>query len=134
MPHLLLMLLSLPVCNADGHFLAFEDALFTSCSAVCVTGLVTVVPAAQFNMLGKLLEGRYLIEELIGVGGMANVYKGFDTVEQRTVIAERYTEMHRIFRKYNLAVYDDLLERTYAPEVLDLETNPFDSWCTKWGN
>ena len=56
------------------------------------------------------------------------------TDEQRAVIAERYTEMHRIFRKYNLAVYDDLLERTYAPEVLDLETNPFDSWCTKWGN
>lgn len=58
------VLLSLPVCNADGHFLAFEDALFTSCSAVCVTGLMTVVPAAQFNMLGKLL-----ILFLIQMGG-----------------------------------------------------------------
>ena len=28
------------------------------------------------NLIGKKLDGRYLIESLIGVGGMANVYKG----------------------------------------------------------
>ena len=27
------------------------------------------------NLIGKKLDGRYLIESLIGVGGMANVYK-----------------------------------------------------------
>ena len=37
------------------------------------------------NVVGKMLEGRYLIEDLIGVGGMANVYKGIDTVEDRWV-------------------------------------------------
>ena len=30
------------------------------------------------NLIGKKLDGRYLIESLIGVGGMANVYKGCD--------------------------------------------------------
>ena len=30
------------------------------------------------NLIGKKLDGRYLIESLIGVGGMANVYKGQD--------------------------------------------------------
>lgn len=30
------------------------------------------------NLIGKKLDGRYLIESLIGVGGMANVYKGKD--------------------------------------------------------
>lgn len=30
------------------------------------------------NLIGKKLDGRYLIESLIGVGGMANVYKGRD--------------------------------------------------------
>jgi len=37
------------------------------------------------NILGTSLEGRYLIEELIGSGGMANVYKAFDTMESRPV-------------------------------------------------
>ena len=48
------ILLSLPVCNADGEWLTFIDALFTSCTAVCVTGLVTIVPATQFSLIGKV--------------------------------------------------------------------------------
>ncbi|MCL2033328.1 MAG: Stk1 family PASTA domain-containing Ser/Thr kinase [Oscillospiraceae bacterium] len=35
--------------------------------------------------LGKRLEGRYEIQALIGMGGMANVYKAFDTIDNRTV-------------------------------------------------
>ena len=35
--------------------------------------------------IGKMLEGRYEIRELVGVGGMANVYKGYDMVDNRTV-------------------------------------------------
>lgn len=54
------------------------------------------------------------------------------TEEERAVIAERYTEMHRIFRENNLKVFDDYIAREYAPAELDLETNPFDSWCTLW--
>lgn len=49
------LLLSLPVCNRDGRWLNFADSLFTACSAVCVTGLVTVVPAQQFTLIGKLV-------------------------------------------------------------------------------
>lgn len=30
------------------------------------------------ELIGKKLEGRYLLESLVGVGGMANVYKGRD--------------------------------------------------------
>lgn len=35
--------------------------------------------------LGKRLDGRYEIKEIIGVGGMAVVYKAFDNVENRLV-------------------------------------------------
>ena len=35
--------------------------------------------------IGKKLDGRYEIRELIGVGGMAHVSKAYDVVEARTV-------------------------------------------------
>lgn len=37
------------------------------------------------RFIGKKLDGRYQVGELIGVGGMANVYKGFDILENREV-------------------------------------------------
>ena len=37
------------------------------------------------KMIGMRLKNRYEIQELIGVGGMANVYKALDTIEQRVV-------------------------------------------------
>ena len=35
--------------------------------------------------VGKRLDGRYEIQEIIGVGGMAVVYKAYDNVENRIV-------------------------------------------------
>lgn len=37
------------------------------------------------NYIGKRLDGRYELEEILGVGGMAVVYKAYDTVNNRTV-------------------------------------------------
>lgn len=58
------LILMLPICNANGQWLNFVDALFTACTCVCVTGLVTVVPATQFTLLGKLV-----LLVLIQIGG-----------------------------------------------------------------
>ena len=35
--------------------------------------------------IGKRLDGRYEIKEIIGVGGMAYVYKAYDTIDDRIV-------------------------------------------------
>lgn len=35
--------------------------------------------------IGKRLDGRYVIKEILGVGGMAVVYKAYDNIEDRTV-------------------------------------------------
>ncbi|MGN1443507.1 MAG: protein kinase, partial [Acutalibacteraceae bacterium] len=37
------------------------------------------------NYVGKRLDGRYEIMEIIGVGGMAVVYKAFDNIDNRIV-------------------------------------------------
>ena len=64
------------------------------------------------NVVGKMLEGSYLVENLSGVGGMANVYHGFDTAENRPVaikmLRDEYagnTESLRRFRNESKAIY-----------------------------
>ncbi len=58
-------ILSLPIALREGQHLPYIDALFTSFSAVCVTGLVTVDVAATFTIFG-----RAVIAVLIMLGGM----------------------------------------------------------------
>ena len=57
------ILLYLPISNQEP--IAYLDALFVSASAVCVTGLVTVFPAAQFTLFGKVV-----LLGLIQIGGL----------------------------------------------------------------
>lgn len=87
-------LLSLPVCNADGQWLNYLDALFTSCTAVCVTGLVTIVPGTQFSLLGKVV--LLLLIQLGGLGiivctmGVFLILKKQITIRDRVVIQEGF--------------------------------------------
>ena len=37
------------------------------------------------NYVGKRLDGRYEVQEIIGVGGMSVVYKAYDIVDDRIV-------------------------------------------------
>ncbi len=54
--------------------------------------------------LGKRLDGRYEIREIIGVGGMAVVYKAFDNVENRLVaikiLKEEYLSNQEFLRRF----------------------------------
>ena len=60
------VLLWLPVSNKEP--IQFMDALFTSVSAICVTGLMTITPATQFTIVGKLI-----LMVLIQIGGLGVV-------------------------------------------------------------
>ncbi len=60
------VILYLPISQAEGVKVSFIDALFTSTSAVCVTGLVTVTAATTYNLFGKTI-----IMLLIQIGGLS---------------------------------------------------------------
>ena len=86
------ILLWLPVCNREP--IQFIDALFTSVSSVCVTGLVTITPAAQFTLPGQVI--LLLLIQVGGLGVIACVTAFFlllrkrITVRERVVIQETY--------------------------------------------
>jgi trk system potassium uptake protein TrkH len=58
-------LLALPWASVAGQELSFLDALFTSTSAVCVTGLTVTDTAANFTLFGEVI-----ILLLIQIGGL----------------------------------------------------------------
>lgn len=58
------VLLMLPFSTVSGH-LSFIDALFTSTSAICVTGLIVVDTATYFTLVGRII-----IIFLIQLGGL----------------------------------------------------------------
>ncbi|MGG2026506.1 TrkH family potassium uptake protein [Gottfriedia sp. S16(2024)] len=58
-------LLTLPIATKDGEGLSWLNALFTSTSATCVTGLVVVDTGSTFTLFGQ-----FVILSLIQVGGL----------------------------------------------------------------
>jgi len=81
------VLLCLPVSSASGTFTNFIDAYFTSNSATCVTGLVTLDTGTHFSLFGIIV-----IMLLIQVGGLG--YMTFSTflmvlLRKRLFISEK---------------------------------------------
>lgn len=58
------IILKLPISN-NGKDIKFIDAFFTSTSAVCVTGLATIIPSEQFSIFGQVV-----LMCLIQIGGL----------------------------------------------------------------
>ena len=59
------LVLMLPVSVKEGAEVPFIDALFTSTSAVCVTGLIAIDTADHFTAFGQ-----GVVAALIQVGGL----------------------------------------------------------------
>lgn len=79
------VLLYLPVSNTRP--IAFMDALFTSVTSVCVTGLVTVTPATQFTVFGKMI--LLLLIQIGGLGVIACAALFFFLLRRRITLRER---------------------------------------------
>lgn len=59
------LILFLPLTHLEGKEVTYMDALFTSISAVCVTGLVVIDISEHFNLFGRIT-----IAMLIQIGGL----------------------------------------------------------------
>ena len=79
------VLLWLPVSNEKS--ISFLDALFTSTSSVCVTGLVTIVPKYQFTITGKVI--LLILIQIGGLGVIACITAFFMLLKRKITVKER---------------------------------------------
>jgi trk system potassium uptake protein TrkH len=126
-------LLMLPKATVDG--ISFIDAMFTSTSAVCVTGLIVVDTATYFTGLGQ-----FIIMLLIQIGGLGILtfasyfsyfFKGGTTYENQFVLSEM-TSSQKLGEVFSTFKYVILI--TFSIELfafiliyLSIETTYFSS-------
>lgn len=94
------ILLNLPIATKNGESIGYINALFTSASAVCVTGLVVVNTAGYWSLFGKVV-----IILLIQMGGL-----GFMTMA--TIVALILGK--RIRLKERLVIKEQLNQETMS--------------------
>ena len=65
------------------------------------------------NYVGKRLDGRYEIQEIIGVGGMSVVYKAYDNVDDRIVavkiLKEEFKDLPDKLVKETMKMWFDMI-------------------------
>jgi trk system potassium uptake protein TrkH len=92
------MLLTTPYAAADGIRLSFLDSLFTSTSAVCVTGLIVQDTAVRFSFFGKIV-----IMLLIQAGGLGIMIMSYFA---SFIVGKKFTIKEKMTMSYLLNVKD----------------------------
>lgn len=92
------LILSLPISSANGEVTSFIDSLFTSTSAVCVTGLVTVDTGTHWNLFGQII-----IMLLIEVGGLG--FMSFTTLIA-IILGKKITLRDRLALQNSMNTFD----------------------------
>ncbi len=128
------LLLMLPISTTEGNAIDFVDALFTSTSAVCVTGLIVVNTGEAFTLFGQIV-----ILLLIQIGGlgfmtMASLFfmaigKRF-SLKERLVIQESFNSdtLQGLIRLVRNAVVIALSVETVGAIVLSFAFVPDFGW------
>jgi len=100
------ILLVLPIASRDGHATSYVDALFTSTTSICVTGLTTVTTIEHWNLFGQIV-----ILGLIQFGGLGVITF---TTSLLLVLHKRITLKDRILIQdaYNLSTLGGLVKLT----------------------
>ena len=109
------ILLNLPIASQDGQSIGFINSLFTSASAVCVTGLVVVNTAEHWTLFGQIV-----IIILIQMGGLgfmtmativAMLMGKKITLKERLVIKEQLNQdtMSGLVRLTRYVIFSTLL-------------------------
>ena len=101
------LLLSLPCAAQNGESIGWFDALFTSTSAVCVTGLVVVDTGTTFNLFGKIV-----LLCLIQVGGLG--FMTFATLLFRLITAPQVVPAHKFA---DISAPHRAVERCNHPDI-----------------
>lgn len=81
------ILLSLPIASQDGKITPFIDCIFTSTSAVCVTGLVILDTGTYWTYFGKTVI--LLLIQIGGLGFMSMATLVFILLGKRITLKER---------------------------------------------
>ena len=81
------LLLTLPISSANGVSVGFFDALFTSTSCVCVTGLVVVDTGTAFSTFGHVVI--ILLIQIGGLGFMSVAMLYFMVLGKRVTLGTR---------------------------------------------
>lgn len=109
------LLLYLPVSNREP--ISFLDALFSAVSAVCVTGLMTVTPAVQFTLFGKVV--LLLLIQIGGLGVLACATAFFLILRRQITVRDRVV-LQESYGMYRLGGVVDLVKKvligTFAVE------------------
>lgn len=82
-------LLSLPISSNNGEWFNFIDSIFTSTSAVCVTGLSVSDVAFQFSLFGQIV--LLLLIQIGGLGFITLTSLVFLLIKKRITYEERVT-------------------------------------------
>lgn len=98
------LLLMLPVSSASGTITPFEDCIFTSVSATCVTGLITVDTATHWSHFGQTV-----ILFMIQIGGLGFMML---TVMLSLLLRRNLTPRDRmlLMKSYNIDQYGTTLQ------------------------
>lgn len=98
------IILMLPISVREGATVSFIDALFTSTSAVCVTGLIAIDTADHFTVFG-----RAVVAALIQIGGLGVTCVGVSLI----LAAGRKIDFHTrklIKESWNIDSYQGLVK------------------------